>query len=130
MNSGRLWLRLHLLANLRDDGAAMRRDVIRFLRLAAFLDEEVFTRWHRLGAEIFCCPFPRLGASLQTIKKLAEVEVIQLDTVDERHNLAILPGQERERWQALSRFVRRREPGTLLACQRGDDGQAMSCSLP
>src|SRR5436190_221802 len=39
MNSRCSWLRLHLLANPGDDGAVMRRDVVRLVRLAAFLHD-------------------------------------------------------------------------------------------
>ena len=64
----------------------MFRYVIGFLRLTAFLDEEELALSHGVSAEEFCCPFPRLRARLQTIEKLAKVEIIQFDAIGECHN--------------------------------------------
>ena len=64
----------------------MFRDVISLLRFAAFLDEEELALRHDVGAKVFCRPLPRFRARLQTIEKLAEVEVIQFDAIGECHN--------------------------------------------
>ena len=64
----------------------MFRDVISLLRFATFLGEEELALRHGVGAKVFSRALPRLRARFQTIEKLAEVEVIQFDSIRECHN--------------------------------------------
>lgn len=64
----------------------MFRDFVRLLWFVGVLDEDELALRHGVGAKVFCRALPRLRARLQTIEKLAEVEVIEFDAIDECHN--------------------------------------------
>jgi len=44
---------------------------------------------------------PRFRAQFQTVEKLTEIEAVELDGAALSHNSTELPGQVRERWQAI-----------------------------
>ena len=71
----------------------MRCDVVRFFRLAAFLDNEIAINVP--GAEIPSGSFSRFGAQFQTVEKLTEIEAVELDGVALSHHATELLGQVR-----------------------------------
>src|SRR5438477_295136 len=63
-------LRLHLLPDLISDRPVMLCDIIRFLRLAAFLRDEEVIAWNRARPQIRSSLLPRFGANIQPVEKL------------------------------------------------------------
>jgi hypothetical protein len=79
-------LRLHLLANGDNDAAVMRGDVIRLLRLVAFLDDEIALDMTR--AQILRRALPRLRAACQAIEQLLN-EVLPEMRITDRETLPV-----------------------------------------
>jgi hypothetical protein len=92
------------------------RNLIGFVSGSAFFHDEV---WRRVaGAMIARCFLPRFRASLQSIKKLAEIVSIDFDVVTFLHISADIPGQVDPIPQVFSRFNFTGKSGSLAAWQK------------